>query len=46
MLPGGVFNNDGIVTISHSTVSDNSAGTNGGGVYNDNGIIAISDNPV
>lgn len=39
----GIYNHGGIVTVSHSTFSDNRAsGGGGGGIYNNNGTLIVS----
>jgi len=45
---GGIFGHDnGVVTITRSTVSGNSAGTRGGGIFNDaNGTVTITDSTI
>jgi CSLREA domain-containing protein len=43
---GGIFNDHGMVAVSHSTVSGNSAANGGGGIDNYGGTLAISDSTV
>ena len=52
-MGGGIYNNGGTVSISDSTISDNTAaageGSNsglGGGIYNSSGTVAISDSTI
>ena len=41
---GGIFNSGGTLTISHSTISGNSAGVGGGGIYsNSYGTLTVND---
>ncbi|MBI5822733.1 MAG: Ig-like domain repeat protein [Chloroflexi bacterium] len=39
---GGLYSNDGTVTITNSTISSNSAAREGGGIYANNGILNIT----
>ena len=39
---GGIYNRNGTLTITGSTISGNSADRNGGGIYNYNGSITIT----
>ncbi len=43
---GGIFNNNSILTISNSTISGNTATSNGGGIDNAGGTLTISNSTV
>jgi len=43
---GGILNEGGIVTLTGSTVTDNSAIVSGGGIYNDSGTVTLIDSTV
>ncbi len=40
---GGIYNNGGTLTVSDSTLADNSASSEGGGIYNKGGTVTVSD---
>ncbi len=40
---GGIYNNGGTLTVSDSTLADNSAAVSGGGIYNYSGTVTVSD---
>ncbi len=45
-IGGGIWNNDGTLTVTHSTVFGNSVGDSGGGIWNDRGILIVSDSTI
>ena len=43
---GGIYNNDGTVTVTQSTISGNSAQDNGGGIYNNDGTVTVTQSTI
>lgn len=43
---GGIFNDNGTVTLNNSTVSNNTASAGGGGIHNDWGTVTLNNSTV